>query len=880
MRDFNGVLVPENWTDNSAFIFTSKYLRKAGVPSETVPVPEEGIPAEFYRNEPTEGASFGSETNALSVFKRLAGHWVYWAFKYGYYTFKYGHYTQSEAQKGKKLYQELIDDMYHQRALPNSPQLFNTGLYWAYGITGTSTGTWHCDPQTGKASLCENLYEYPQTSACFIQSVNDDLVNEGGIMDLWTREARLFKGGSGSGANYSNIRGKGESLSGGGTSSGLISFLRIGDSAAAAIKSGGTTRRAARNVILDADHPDIVELIDWKIGEERKVHALVKGGGGEFDYNWEGEAYRTVQGQTANNNINLGARDILENREIRLTQRTTGDVVGTVMAEDLLWKIAEANHGAGDPGLYFGDTINDWHTVPHLGRIRGTNPCSEFLSIDDTACNLASLNLIKFFSQGFREGKGNFTKAVQRWTFVLELTVSGSSFPSKKIAENTWALRNLGLGYANLGGLLMNMGLGYGSEAGQKLAARITSLMTATAYTMSAQLAKLLGTYAGYDADNHHRIIQKHMEYATDKGPWEEAFSLGKRYGYRNAQVTLLAPTGTSGLSMGCDATGIEPVFTLSYEKTLAGEDKMIVVVADCVYGGLQALGVDIDRHRKAIEASGDVDRTDVSVDLSAFDTAIGAHPLSTDAHIGMMAAVQPFLSGAISKTVNAPKDSTVEDIREIFVLAARSGIKCITVYRDGCKASQPLTTGAEEEPPASALVRRSVPRPALSRTHKLTVKGHTFFMIPSRYEDGGLSEVFIDHTKDGGVLGSILNALAIQISVSLQYGIPLEVITKTMLGTKSDLGGFVSGHPRIRFCTSIPDLIARLLLDESKDERVSPTPKKIVASAPPAAIPEQPEGAPRGYLPDPCSFCGAFRLRRNGTCLVCSDCGETTGCS
>src|SRR6516164_5893251 len=691
-----GIEVPAEWSQVASDILAQKYFRKAGVPARLMAVDEEDVPSWLWRHTADsaalaalpEAARYGGETSARQVFDRMAGTWTYWGWKGGYFD------TEEDA---RAFYDETRLMLARQIGAPNSPQWFNTGLHWAYGIDGPAQGHYYVDYRTGKVKASDSAYEHPQPHACFIQSVADDLVNEGGIMDLWVREARLFKYGSGTGSNFSKLRGDGERLSGGGRSSGLMSFLKVGDRAAGAIKSGGTTRRAAKMVTVDIDHPDIEEFISWKMLEEQKVAALVAGsrlanrhlntvmqacleGEGEaafdpkknvrlrraivaarqaelpenyiqrviqfarqgyrqiefptFDTDWQSEAYASVSGQNANNSVRVTdqfLRAVEADREWALTERTTGKVATTVSAAALWDRVAEAAWHSADPGVQFDTTINDWHTCPASGRINASNPCSEYMFLDDTACNLASLNLMRFRMADGAVDVAGLEQATRLWTMVLEISVLMAQFPSREIARRSYEFRTLGLGYANLGGLLMSMGIPYDSAAGRAFGGAVTALMTGSSYATSAEMAGELGAFPGY-AENREamvRVIRNHRRAAHGVSPdphppplpasgeregpakregegqladmgdyeglsilpvsldavncpdpelvaaarhsWDRALALGEKHGFRNAQATVLAPTGTIGLVMDCDTTGIEPDFALVKFKRLAG---------------------------------------------------------------------------------------------------------------------------------------------------------------------------------------------------------------------------------------------------------------------------------------------------------------------
>ncbi|MBO6896821.1 MAG: vitamin B12-dependent ribonucleotide reductase [Shimia sp.] len=653
--------VPANWSQVASDVIAQKYFRKAGVPAKLRKVREKGVPEFLWRSVPAnEDVTIGGETSAKQVFDRLAGAWTYWGWKGGYFS------TEDDA---RAYFDEMRYMLATQRAAPNSPQWFNTGLHWAYGIDGPSQGHYYVDYKTGKLTKSKSAYEHPQPHACFIQSVADDLVGDGGIMDLWVREARLFKYGSGTGTNFSSLRADGESLSGGGKSSGLMGFLKIGDRAAGAIKSGGTTRRAAKMVIVDADHPDIEEYINWKVKEEQKVASIVAGSkmheqklngifdaikawdGAEadaydpktndglksairdakksmipetyikrvldyakqgyasiefptYDTDWDSEAYASVSGQNSNNSIRVTdafLKAVESDDDWELIRRTDGEVAKTIKARKLWEDVGHAAWACADPGIQYHDTVNAWHTCPEDGEIRGSNPCSEYMFLDDTACNLASMNLLSFLKDGVFQAD-DYMHATRLWTVTLEISVTMAQFPSKEIAQLSYDFRTLGLGYANIGGLLMNMGYGYDSDEGRALGGALTALMTGVAYATSAEMAGELGAFDGYARNSEHmlRVIRNHRRAAQGltsgyeglavkpvpldtencpdqvlvelaKSAWDEALELGEKNGYRNAQTSVIAPTGTIGLVMDCDTTGIEPDFALVKFKKLAG---------------------------------------------------------------------------------------------------------------------------------------------------------------------------------------------------------------------------------------------------------------------------------------------------------------------
>ena len=1044
------VEVPSFWSQVAADVLAQKYFRKAGVPARLKRIEEPTVPAWLWRSAADEAAleelpekerSTG-ERSAKQVFERLAGTWTYWGWKGGYF---------DSEEDARAFFDEHVHMLAMQMAAPNSPQWFNTGLFWAYGIDGPSQGHFFVDFVTGKLARSKSAYEHPQPHACFIQSIADDLVNEGGIMDLWVREARLFKYGSGTGSNFSKLRGEGERLAGGGKSSGLMSFLKIGDRAAGAIKSGGTTRRAAKMVIVDADHPDIEQFIDWKVIEEQKVASLVTGskinqkhlrsiikacvnceGSGDdcfdpeknpvlrreikaarrnhvpdnfirrviqfarqgytdinfpiYDTDWDSDAYLTVSGQNSNNSVRLTdefLKAVEADGEWDLTWRTKpGKIAKTVKARELWEKIGHAAWACADPGLQYHTTVNDWHTCPASGPIRGSNPCSEYMFLDDTACNLASMNLLAFRgpSASSPERAGDlfdiegYEHAVRLWTIVLEISVLMAQFPSREIAQLSFEFRTLGLGYANLGGLLMSSGLPYDSDAGRQIAGTLTAILTGVSYATSAEMAGELGAFPGYKKNRAHmlRVIRNHRraahgeragyeKVATPPVPldhkacpdarlveharraWDRALELGEQHGYRNAQVSVIAPTGTIGLVMDCDTTGIEPDFALVKFKKLAGggyfkiinravpealrmlgysQEQIADIDAYAVgHGGLEgAPGINhatlkqkgftpeaIEKVEKALPTAFDIKfafnrwtlgeefvarlglapekLADPRLDLLAalgftrreieaanihvcgamtvegaphlraehyavFDCANpcgrnGKRYLSVESHIRMMAAAQPFVTGAISKTINMPNDATVEDCKAAYLLSWKLGLKANALYRDGSKLSQPLQSQLiaddddeeevieafiEKAPAARAsalaekVVEKVVERIVVMRerermpdrrkgyTQKAVVGGHKVYLRTGEYDDGRLGEIFIDMHKEGAALRSLLNNFAIAVSLGLQYGVPLDEYVDAFTFTRFEPSGPVQGNDSIKYATSILDYVFREL--------------------------------------------------------------------
>jgi len=1010
------VTVPENWSQVAVDVLVQKYFRKACVPLTD----DDGNPILDRDGQRVTG----SETDARQVFNRLAGCWTHWGKTYGYFD------TEDDAQA---FHDELANMLANQMAAPNSPQWFNTGLHYAYGITGPPQGHWFADPVTGAMKTAASAYERPQPHACFIQAISDDLVNEGGIMDLWTREARLFKYGSGTGTNFSNLRGEGEPLSGGGRSSGLMSFLKIGDRAAGAIKSGGTTRRAAKMVCLDLDHPDIESFINWKAVEERKVAALVSGSRvlkrnlqaimdacypegsstpevslstnaklrmaiatarknsvpdgsiqrvlqlasqgvrdypiEEYDTDWDSDAYYTVSGQNSNNSVRI-PNSFFETLDVggswELCRRTDGAVAKVVPAVKLWNEIALAAWECADPGIQFDTTINEWHTCPAGGRINASNPCSEYMFLDDTACNLASLNLVRFLNEDCTFDIDTFRHAVRLWTIVLEISVLMASFPAQRIAELSYRYRTLGLGFANIGSLLMRLGIPYDSEKARSMCGAITAIMTAESYATSAEMAAELGAFPAFaeNRDSMLRVIANHRRAAYGapvesydeltvhphgldpeltptellegaKRSWDRALELGSKYGFRNAQATVIAPTGTIGLVMDCDTTGIEPDFALVKFKKLAGggyfkiinqaipvalhnlgytPEEIEEIAAYTVghgsldgcptidHNALRARGFDdnaIDRVEEALPMSFDIrgafaphvlgeeflrglgftdddlvdwtldvlDRLDFSAEeieianswacgtmtiegaphlksehLAVFDCAnrcgrLGKRSIGWRGHILMMAAAQPFISGAISKTINMPSEASLEDIKGAYSLSWRSMLKAVALYRDGSKLSQPLSIAmdaAAEAALADAMAtgdvgavaasmaetvilkhqahRRRLPQRRGGFTQKASVGGHKVYIRTGEYEDCTVGEIFLDMHREGAAFRSLMNCFAIAVSLGLQYGVPLEEFVDAFVFTRFEPSGIVSGHDRIKMATSVIDYVFREL--------------------------------------------------------------------
>ncbi len=977
--------IPASFSQVASDIMVSKYFRKAGVPLYD----DAGNPIlDADGNQVT-----GAERSAKDVFDRLAETWRWWGENYGYF---------ATAEDAQAFEDELKFMLANQMAAPNSPQWFNTGLAHKYGITGTKQGFWFVDEQDGEAKESPDAYSRPAPHACFIQAVNDDLVNPGGIMDLWVREARLFKMGSGTGSNFSKIRAENEPLAGGGKSSGVMSFLKIGDRAAGAIKSGGTTRRAAKMVILDIDHPDIEQFIAWKKVEEEKARILIEHGGFAADFN--GEAYATVSGQNSNNSVRVTndfIQAVIDDGDWHLTNRTDGSVRKTVKARDLWRQIADAAWACADPGMQYHTTINEWHTSPAGGEIRGSNPCSEYMFLDNTACNLASLNLVRFTDDNDVFDIAAYEHAIRLWTIVLEISVTMAHFPSKEIAQGSFDYRTLGLGYANLGSLLMRSGIPYDSDQGRTIAGALTATLTGVAYATSAEMAAARGPFPKFAENREHmlRVIRNHRRAAYNqddfegvhhhvmgidptvcppdllesaRSAWDKALELGERYGYRNAQATVLAPTGTIGLLMDCDTTGVEPDFALVKFKKLAGGgyfkianqsiapalrrlgygEVQIAEMIDYVVGtstlqgaphinrasltekgftaeeigkieetlpsvfelrhafnvfvvgeeALQRLGFTADEYTSfdfdlLAELGFSKDQIDAANDyvcgrqtiegaphladehLAVFDCAnrngkYGRRFIHHTGHIKMMAAAQPFISGAISKTINMPNEVTVDEVAEAYMMSWELGIKAMALYRDGSKASQPLSSSSDDanseevtEEVAEALEDQaavawgqisaavsptqayaSTPRPRFllparrsGFTQEARVGGHKVFLRTGEYDDGTLGEIFIDLAKEGATLRGVLASFAIAVSKGLQYGVPLEEFVDTFVFQTFEPRGMVEGHPNIKMANSIIDYMFRALGVEylHRDELAQVPPDRSASDlpAPPKGI-------------------------------------------
>jgi len=800
----------------------------------------------------------------------------------------------------------------------------------------------------------------PQTSACFILSVDDKMDS---ILDWYRKEGVIFKGGSGSGVNLSRIRSSKERLAGGGTASGPVSFMRAADASAGVIKSGGKTRRAAKMVVLNADHPDILEFVNCKAAEEKKAWSLIEAG---YDSSIDGEAYSSVFFQNANNSVRVTEdfmRAVVENRPWSTRYVTTGDICSTLPAKDVLQKIAEATWFCGDPGMQYDTTINAWHTCPNSGRINATNPCGEYNHLDNTSCNLASLNLLKFLKEDSSFDIASFKHAVDISITAQDIVIDNSSYPTDEITANAKAFRELGLGYANLGALLMSLGLPYDSEAGRQYAGAITALMTGEAYLQSARVAEQMGPFSGYAVNREPMldVIEKHRSYAHKFDPslvpldllsdarksWDEALTVGQKVGYRNSQVSVLAPTGTIAFMMDCDTTGVEPDIALVKYKRLVGGG-LLKIVNNTVPRALKRLGYDsqavqgiieyIDEH-ETIEGAPLLRNEHLPVFDCAFKPTRGSRSIHYLGHLRMMGAVQPFLSGAISKTINMPTDATVEDITEAYLEAWRLGLKAVAIYRDGCKRVQPLATGEKKAEQAVPVVvaeptpiRRRLSNDRNAICHKFDIAGHEGYIHVGFYEDGTPGEIFIKMAKEGSTISGLMDSIATLTSLALQYGVPLEALVSKFGHVRFEPSGFTK-NPEIPYAKSLTDYIFRFLgnrflpteqnqdanLGESHDQRESSRGETEHAHHPvvtdgaratrngTTAIPngaavtyvngahlshEDSLRSVDGHTPIPvsrtwqsqadapsCADCGSIMIR-NGSCYKCLNCGATSGCS
>jgi ribonucleoside-diphosphate reductase alpha chain len=902
----DNIQAPDSWSQLAVDIVASKYFRKAGL----------------------HGDKHLGETSVRQVVSRIANTIRKAGESFG------GYFATPEVADTFEA--ELSFLLVHQYGAFNSPVWFNCGLFHKYGIKGGGGSfAWTSDypnakgPDTdraGRPTEVENAYERPQCSACFIQSVDDSIES---IFSLVKNEARLFKYGSGSGTNFSSLRGKDEKLSGGGTSSGLMSWLKVLDTGAGSIKSGGTTRRAAKMNCLDMDHPDIESFINWKKHEEEKARALVRAG---YSEGMDGEALQTVSGQNANNSVRVNDRfmaAVEANGLWSTVSRTTKEIWKTYEARDLWNQLAVAAWNCADPGVQYDSAINRWHTCPNTAPINASNPCSEYMFLDDSACNLASLNLTKFLNWEGVFDVQEYKHAIAIFFIAQEILVDLSSYPTETIAQNSHDYRPLGLGYANLGTLLMQLGLPYDSDHGRSMAGALTAILTGHAYTISAQMAATKGAFNGYAKNREpmRKVMWMHRAAAatgrsTDLAEptnsrtralwqeavasWDAAIVVGNEHGYRNAQATVLAPTGTIGLLMDCDTTGVEPDFSLVKFKKLAGGG-YIKIVNQSVPSVLDRLGYTttaVSEICKYLEANDTVEGSIISEkDLPVFDCANrcgekGTRFLAPMGHIKMMAAVQPFLSGAISKTVNLPSDATVDDVQRIYEEGWRLGLKAVALYRDGCKASQPLSNSKEKEKlvaPAPAIVvpahpageRIRLPKRRVGFTQEARVGGHKIFLRTGEYTDGTLGEIFIDLHKEGAAFRSIMNCFAMAVSIGLQYGVPLSEYVEQFTFTRFEPQGAVEGHDNVKMSTSIIDYIFRVLgieyLDRYDLAHVLPEDSAMrgPGDAAPLVATDPLDSQLAKMMGDAplCTSCGYITVR-NGSCYKCLNCGASMGCS
>jgi ribonucleoside-diphosphate reductase alpha chain len=869
-----GIRVPSTWSETAVNIAASKYFRVIG----------------------------GRRENSVEGMIRRVCHWIAdRGLELGYL---------DTSQEAAQLEESLSYLMVQQMAAFNSPVWFNVGVR---------------NP--------------PQCSACFIQSVTDDMES---ILALSASEGRLFKGGSGTGTNFSSLRGSHERLSGGGIASGPVSFMRAFDAMAGVIKSGGTTRRAAKMVILNMDHPDIVEYIECKVREEDKAMALIREG---FSSNFDGtdpdSAYASIAYQNANHSVRIPdsfMEAVLHDKEWKTINRTDGSIASQFPARELWRKLAYAAWRCGDPGVQFDDITNDWHTCPTTGRINASNPCSEYLFLDDTACNLSSINLMRFLDE-----KGNFDhelfrQAVRTMIIAMEIIVDASSYPTSTIAQNSHDYRPLGLGYANLGSLLMHYGYPYDSEEGRTLAAAVSALLSAEGYHMSAEIAKRVGTFPGFDRNRTPmlRVMNKHLAAAekvskdvselkslvtTAADRWHDTVKAGELWGYRNAQISVIAPTGTIGLLMGCDTLGLEPELSLLKVKNLVGGGTMRMLnrTAKTALARLGYSAAEQTAISKHIEETGTIEGAPglKSEHLAVFDCALapagGTRTIAPMGHLKMLGAVQPFLSGGASKTINLPNDATVEDIEKIYLEAWRLGVKSVALYRDGCKASQPYETGKRAAAPAGSLkpTRERLPDERDAITHHFSVGGHDGYVTVGLYPDGRPGELFFRVTKEGSTVNGLMDSLGISMSMALQHGVPLKDLVRKLAHLRFEPAG-ATNNPKIRFAKSIPDYVARWLAIEflTEAERRSiglegpaegngnghgngtgngGAAKAGTAPASPATFQTRPLDAFTPPAPvelhltdedaPSCAMCGGIMVR-SGTCYACTVCGSTSGCS
>ena len=814
-----------------------------------------------------------------------------WGLKDGYF---------AAEEDARAFADELTHILVHQKACFNSPVWFNCGIE-----------------------------ERPQCSACFILSVDDTMDS---ILDWYRKEGVIFKGGSGSGVNLSKIRSSKEQLAGGGTASGPVSFMKAADASAGVIKSGGKTRRAAKMVVLNIDHPDVEEFIKCKVEEEKKAWALIEAG---YDSSLDGPAYGSVFFQNANNSVRVSdefMQAVQEDREWKTRYVRTGEVFETYKARDLLRMIAESTYFCGDPGMQYDTTINDWHTCSNTARINASNPCSEYMHLDNSACNLASLNLLKYLRDDGVFDTESFRRAVDIIILAQDILVDNSSYPTAEITANAHAFRELGLGYANLGALLMSLGLPYDSDAGRAYAAAVTAVMSGEGYLQSTRVAEATAAFAGFEVNRQPmlRVLNKHRSHAykissshvpldlltAAREAWDQTCGEAEKYGVKNSQISVLAPTGTIAVMMDCDTTGVEPDIALVKYKKLVGGG-LLKIVNNTVPRALKRLGYDvkqiqeiveyIDEH-ETIEGAPHIKDEDLAVFDCAFKPANGSRSIHYMGHVKMMGAVQPFISGAISKTINMPTDVTVDEIMQAYTESWKLGLKAVAVYRDGSKRTQPLNTSKEEKKAAAAEAketrpfRRKLPDERRSITHKFDIAGHEGYITAGMYEDAQPGEIFITMSKEGSTISGLMDSFATAISMALQYGVPLRVLVDKFSHMRFEPSGFTK-NPDIPIAKSIMDYIFRWLaskfLDREaqqevgivKEEPEEVASKETAASKKVVPISSQ---APRGGAPvasissvtslyqqdaPPCPDCGAIMIR-SGACYKCMNCGAVSGCS
>ena len=844
------------------------------------------------------------ETSVRQLIHRVTRTIADWGLAGGYFDSK---------DDAETFYAELTWLCVNQHGAFNSPVWFNCGLYHQYQVgVGSGEGSYYWDPEAGKIKRASTQYQYPQCSACFIQSVEDTMDS---IMALAQSEALLFKFGSGTGSDLSPIRSSRETMSGGGTPSGPLSFLRVYDSVASVVKSGGKTRRAAKMNTLKLTHPDILDFIQAKTLEEKKAWALIEQG---YDGSFNGEAYASVAFQ--NENLSVRVTDafmqaVIDDGEWTTTWVTDPTKQGpTYKARDLMNAIAEGTWVCGDPGVQYEDTIQRTHTCSGSGPINASNPCSEYMFLDDTACNLASLNLIKFVREDGSMDLERFKAAVDVFITAQEIIVDNASYPTEQIAHNSHLYRTLGLGYANLGALLMGRGMGYDSDEGRSLAGAVTAVMHLEAYCQSARIAEVKGTFDPYPENETSmmEVMRGHVDAVAGIGGGcpaplraeaealgEKALELGRAHGYRNAQVTVLAPTGTIGFLMDCDTTGIEPDIALVKYKMLAGGG-MLKLVNQTVPMALRILGYAEDQVREIVTYIDENDTIEgapglADEHLTVFDCAFkprnGTRSLSYRAHLRMMAAAQPFLSGAISKTVNMPKTATVEEIANTYIEGWKLGLKAVAIYRDGSKRSQPVNSGKQEEAAAEAEAgprRKRLDDTRQSITHKFEVAGHEGYLTVGLYADGAPGELFITMAKEGSTVGGLMDAFGTAVSICLQYGVPVEALNRKFMHARFEPSGFTKNQD-IPIAKSLVDYIFRwlhLTFVESTP-RVSrpvspaPEPETIDTAAADTAGPERVDQQFEHFMDDApvCDVCGSITVR-NGACYKCFNCGNSMGCS